>query len=155
IDWEGRQTDFEETGQQVEELETANHPKADALRRLVDGIDNAAKAGRFAQACSTLDQFLPKLKTIYQEFQKSQPAHAKSGDEPAEAQVDSEPALGAAPGNVGKDDPAQKQAEQDFNKLRTTLQPKLDDALVTAKRFDTLKSARKDLVRDSAKVEAA
>jgi hypothetical protein len=56
---------------------------------------------------------------------------------------------------VGKNEAAQKQAEQDYTKLGATLQPKLDDALVTARRFDSLQSARKDIVSVNRKVLAA
>jgi hypothetical protein len=155
IDWQERQPDFEMAVQQVEELETASHPKAVPLRKLVDGIDNAAQSGRFAQASTTLDQFLPKLKIIYDEFQQNQPASEKSGGQPADEPSDSEASLEGEPAKVGKNNAAQKQAEQDYNQCWARIQPKLDDALVTARRFDSIKRARQDIVKVNDKVDAA
>jgi hypothetical protein len=51
--------------------------KATALRGLVDGIRTQTNERRYAQGCTTLDQLLPKLKPIFDDYQKQKAAKPK------------------------------------------------------------------------------
>ena len=73
-DWESRQGKFDEAVHQVEELEAWEDPKSPALRGLVDGIRGQVNERKYAQACTTLDQLLPKLGPIYDEYVKQRDA---------------------------------------------------------------------------------
>jgi hypothetical protein len=70
IDWQTRQAKFDVAVRQVEELETWGDAKAPPLRGLVDGIRTQVNERKYAPACTTLDQLLPKLKPIYDDYQK-------------------------------------------------------------------------------------
>src|SRR5438552_17923190 len=76
-DWQSRQAKFDAAVHQVEELETWEDAKAPALRGLVDGIRTQVNERRYAIACATFDQLLPKLKPIYDEYLKQKAAKPK------------------------------------------------------------------------------
>jgi hypothetical protein len=73
-DWKLRQPKLDDGVHQVEELEAWEDPKAAILRGLVDGIRKLTDDRKYTQACSTLDQFLPKLKPIHEEYLKQKEA---------------------------------------------------------------------------------
>jgi hypothetical protein len=76
-DWTPRQAKFDTAVHQVEELETWGDAKAPPLRGLVDGIRAQVNDRRYAPACVTLDQLLPKLKPIYDDYLKQKAAKPK------------------------------------------------------------------------------
>src|SRR5262249_19261139 len=69
-DWKGRQAKYDAAVHQVEELEAWEDPKAPPLRGLVDGIREQTNKRAYAQACQVLDELVPKLKPIYDEYVK-------------------------------------------------------------------------------------
>ncbi|MBL0147853.1 MAG: hypothetical protein IPP87_03620 [Ideonella sp.] len=73
-DWDSRQGSFDETVHKVEELEAWEDAKAPALRGLVDGIRTYVNQRQYAQASTTLDQLLPKLAPIYEEYLRQKEA---------------------------------------------------------------------------------
>lgn len=73
-DWDSRQGSYDETVHKVEELEAWEDAKAPALRGLVDGIRNYVNQRQYAQATTTLDQLLPKLAPIYEEYLRQKEA---------------------------------------------------------------------------------
>ena len=76
-EWLARQTKYDAAVHQVEELEAWEDPKAAALRGLVDGIRGHVDERRFSVASTTLDQLLPKLKPIYDDYLKQKEAKPK------------------------------------------------------------------------------
>lgn len=68
--WQPRQPKFDAAVHQVEELEAWGDAKAAPLRALVDGIRTEVNERRYAQASTTVDQLLPKLKPIFDDYQK-------------------------------------------------------------------------------------
>jgi hypothetical protein len=76
-DWTPRQAKFDAAVHQVEELEVWGDVKAPPLRGLVDGIRAQVNDRRYAPACATLDQLLPKLKPIYDDYLKQKAAKPK------------------------------------------------------------------------------
>jgi len=76
-DWQARQAKFDTAVHQVEELETWEDPKAQALRTLVDGIRKQVNEKKYAPASATVDQLLPKLKPIYDEYVRQKDAKEK------------------------------------------------------------------------------
>ncbi len=76
-DWKARQPKYDAAVHQVEELELWPDPKAGTLRALVDGIRSGSNERKFAPACVTLDQLLPKLKPIYDDYLKQKEARPK------------------------------------------------------------------------------
>ena len=76
-DWKSRQPKFDEAAQHIQELEAWVDPKAAALRAVVDGIAKMVSPRKYATACTTLDQFLPKLKPIYEEYLRQKAAKEK------------------------------------------------------------------------------
>lgn len=76
-DWKTRQSRFDATVHQVEELEIWGEPKALALRTLVDGIRGNTNDRSFAKACATLDLLLPKLKPIHDDYLRQKEANPK------------------------------------------------------------------------------
>jgi hypothetical protein len=76
-DWKARQPKFDAAVHQVEELETWGDAKAAPLRALVDGIRTQTNERRYAPASATVDQLLPKLKPIYDEYLKQKAAKPK------------------------------------------------------------------------------
>jgi chromosome segregation ATPase len=73
-DWQARQPKFDAAVQQVEELESWGDPKATALRTLVDGIRTQVNARRYPQGSTTVDQLLPKLQPLYENYQTQKAA---------------------------------------------------------------------------------
>jgi hypothetical protein len=73
-DWDSRQGKYDEAVHHVEELEAWEDAKAPALRGLVDGIRNQVNLRQYAQACNTIDQLLPKLDPIYEEYLRQREA---------------------------------------------------------------------------------
>ena len=73
-DWDSRQGKYDDTVRQVEELEAWEDAKAPALRGLVDGIRTHVNQRQYAQASNTLDQLLPKLAPIYEEYLRQKEA---------------------------------------------------------------------------------
>ena len=94
-DWESRQAKYDEAVRQVEELQAWEDPKAPALRGLVDGIRGQTNERRYAEACSTLDQLLPKLKPIYDDYVKQREAKPKYEQQLAEISAKLDPLKGA------------------------------------------------------------
>jgi predicted nucleic acid-binding Zn-ribbon protein len=80
-DWDARQAKYDEAVHHIEELEAWEDPKAPALRALADGIRAQVNERKFAQASKTLDQLVPKLQPIYDEYLKQKAA--KEQYEPA------------------------------------------------------------------------
>jgi hypothetical protein len=76
-DWQVRQGKFDAAVRQVEELEGWGDTKAAPLRGLVDGIRTQVNERKYAPACTTLDQLLPKLKPIYDDYLKQKEAKPK------------------------------------------------------------------------------
>ena len=68
--WQPRQPKYDAAVHQVEELEAWGDAKAAPLRALVDGIRTQVNEHRYAPASTTVDQLLPKLKPIFDEYQK-------------------------------------------------------------------------------------
>jgi chaperonin cofactor prefoldin len=73
-DWQARVAKYDAAVHQVEELETWGDPKAAALRALVDGIRAQTNQRKYAGASAIVDQLLPKLKPLYDEYQKQKAA---------------------------------------------------------------------------------
>jgi len=94
-DWESRQAKYDEAVRQVEELQAWEDPKAPALRGLVDGIRGQTNERKYAEACSTLDQLLPKLKPIYDDYVKQREAKPKYEQQLAEISAKLDPLKGA------------------------------------------------------------
>jgi hypothetical protein len=76
-DWKCRQQNYDIAVHHVEELEAWGHDKAPVLRGLVDGIRTQTNQRTYAQASSLLDQLLPKLKLIYDDYLKQKAAKPK------------------------------------------------------------------------------
>ena len=68
--WQPRQPKYDAAVHQVEELEAWGDAKAAPLRALVDGIRTEVNEHRYAPASTTVDQLVPKLKPIFDEYQK-------------------------------------------------------------------------------------
>ena len=83
-DWVARQSKYDATVHQVEELEAWEDQKAAALRGLVDGIRTHVNERQYASASTTLDQLLPKLKPIYDDYLKQKEAKPKYEQQLAE-----------------------------------------------------------------------
>ena len=73
-DWDSRQGKFDDAVRQVEELEAWEDAKAPALRGLLDGIRKQVNQRQYAQSTNTLDQLLPKLAPIYEEYLRQKDA---------------------------------------------------------------------------------
>src|SRR5262249_13203635 len=69
-DWKARQPKYDAAVHHVEELEAWGDPKAAPLRGLVDGIRTQTNQRTYAPACLIVEQLLPKLKPIYEDYQK-------------------------------------------------------------------------------------
>jgi hypothetical protein len=76
-DWKARQPKYDAAVHQVEELEAWGDDKAPPLRGLVDGIRTQTNQRLYAPASVTVDQLLPKLKPIYDNYQKQKAAKPK------------------------------------------------------------------------------
>jgi predicted nucleic acid-binding Zn-ribbon protein len=73
-DWQARVAKYDAAVRQVEELEAWGEAKATALRGLVDGIRTQTNQRKYAAACVIVDQLLPKLKPLYDDYQKQKAA---------------------------------------------------------------------------------
>jgi hypothetical protein len=73
-DWQSRQANFDTAVQQVEELEAWGDPKAAPLRGLVDGVRTQVNQRHYSGANPIVDQLLPKLKPIYEDYQHQKEA---------------------------------------------------------------------------------
>ena len=91
VDWDSRQGKYDEAVHQVEELEAWEDAKAPALRGLVDGIRKQVNLRQYAQSTTTLDQLLPKLKTIYEEYLRQKEAKPQYEQQVAEQSARLEP----------------------------------------------------------------
>lgn len=76
-DWKARQAKYDAAVHQVEELEGWGDAQAPTLRSAVDGIRTDTNARKFAPAAKALDELLPKLKPIYDEYVKQKAAKPK------------------------------------------------------------------------------
>jgi hypothetical protein len=76
-DWKARQVKYDAAVHQVEELEAWGDAKAPPLRGLVDGIRTQVNERKYAPACTVVDQLLPKLKPIYDDYLKQKAAKPK------------------------------------------------------------------------------
>jgi hypothetical protein len=76
-DWKARQAKYDAAVHQVEELEAWGDTKAPPLRSLVDGVRTQTNQRTYAQACLIVDQLLPKLKPIYDDYLKQKAAKPK------------------------------------------------------------------------------
>jgi hypothetical protein len=76
-EWKARQPRFDAAVHQVEEMEAWGYDKAPTLRALVDGIRTQTNRRLYAQASLTVDQLLPKLKPLCDDFQKQRAAKPK------------------------------------------------------------------------------
>jgi hypothetical protein len=76
-DWKARQPKYDVAVHQVEELEAWGDPKAAPLRGLVDGIRTQTNQRTYAQAVLIVDQLVPKLKPIYDDYLKQKAAKPK------------------------------------------------------------------------------
>jgi len=83
-EWESRQASYDEAVHHVEELEAFEEPKAAALRGLMDGIRTQVNQRQYAQATATLDQLLPKLAPIYEEYLRQKEAKPQYEQQSAE-----------------------------------------------------------------------
>jgi|GEM_PF-1136802 len=95
-EWESRQASYDETVRHVEELEAFEEPKAPALRGLMDGIRTQVNQRQYAQATSTLDQVLPKLVPIYEEYLRQKEARPQYEQQLAEQSARLDPLKAAA-----------------------------------------------------------
>lgn len=91
--WETRQAEFEQSVQQVDELEAAGNPQAPALRQVVDGIQSHANQGRYERSTAAFDRLLPTLNRIYGELASS--ADSGQNNEATEADSTGEPPAAA------------------------------------------------------------
>jgi predicted nucleic acid-binding Zn-ribbon protein len=120
-DWTARQPKFDEAVHHVEELETWEDSKAPPLRSLVDGIRKLTDDKKYAVACKTFDQLVPKLQPIYDEYLKQKAAKEKY-----------EPALEALKPHLGetqtssyqKLEPAQKDIGSNQSQMETAAKAK-------------------------------
>jgi hypothetical protein len=76
-DWKARQAKYDAAVHQVEEVEAWGDDKAPPLRGLVDGVRTQTNQRSYAQACLIVDQLLPKLKPIYDDYLKQKAAKPK------------------------------------------------------------------------------
>jgi hypothetical protein len=76
-DWKTRQPKFDPAVHQVEEMEAWEYAKAPALRTVVDEIRTKTNERSYAQAVLAVDGMLPKLKPLYEDFQKQKAAKPK------------------------------------------------------------------------------
>jgi hypothetical protein len=76
-DWKARQPKFDAAVHQVEEMEAWGYDKVTPLRGLIDGIRTQTNERRYAQASLTVDQLLPKLTPLNDDFQKQKAAKPK------------------------------------------------------------------------------
>jgi hypothetical protein len=83
-DWDSRQGKYDEAVHQTEELVAWEDTKAPALRGLVDGIRTQVNQRQYAQATTTLDQLLPKLAPIYEEYLRQKEAKPQYEQQVAE-----------------------------------------------------------------------
>ena len=90
-DWDSRQGKYDDAVRQVEELEAWEDAKAPALRGLVDGIRKQVNQRQYAQATTTLDQLLPKLAPIYEEYLRQKEAKPQYEQKLAEQAARLEP----------------------------------------------------------------
>ena len=90
-DWDSRQGKYDDAVRQVEELEAWEDAKAPALRGLVDGIRKQVNQRQYAQATTTLDQLLPKLAPIYEEYLRQKEAKPQYEQKLAEQSARLEP----------------------------------------------------------------
>lgn len=65
-DWLAIEADFEQSLEQIGELEEAKHTKAPALRKLGDAIRNRANERKYDESTSALEKMRPKLSRIVQ-----------------------------------------------------------------------------------------
>jgi hypothetical protein len=75
--WKVRQPKYDVAVHQVEELEAWGDAKAAPLRGLVDGIREKTNQRLYAPANTTVDQLLPKLKPLYDDYLKQKAAKPK------------------------------------------------------------------------------
>jgi hypothetical protein len=90
-DWDARQSKYDDAVRQIEELEAWEDAKAPALRGLVDGIRKQVNDRQYAQATNTLDQLLPKLAPIYEEYLRQKEAKPQYEQQLAEQSARLEP----------------------------------------------------------------
>lgn len=83
-DWDSRQGKYDDAVRQVEELQAWGDAKAPALRGLMDGIRTQTNQRQYPQAVSTLDQVLPKLAPIYEEYLRQKEAKPRYEQQLAE-----------------------------------------------------------------------
>ena len=72
--WQQRQPQFDDAVHHVEELEAWEDPKAPTLRTVVATIQKQTDMRQYAPSSMALDQLLPKLDPIYQEYLKQKAA---------------------------------------------------------------------------------
>lgn len=66
--WTQREGALDEAAAKVIEVEGDGHPKASALRKVVDAIRNHAAARNFRDAAAALDTLVPKVEALYREI---------------------------------------------------------------------------------------
>lgn len=94
-DWDSRQGQFDQSVQQIEELEAWEDPKAGALRSQADAIRGQTNERQYGEACSTMDGLPSTLAPVYEEYQKQKAAQPQYEQMASEAQAQHE-ALAAA-----------------------------------------------------------
>ena len=116
-DWDSRQGKYDDAVRQVEELEAWEDAKAPALRGLVDGIRTQVNQRQYAQATTTLDQLLPKLAPIYEEYLRQKEAKPQYEQQQTEQSARLEPLKAAErpsqpmTGKAGEADAALQEAQ--------------------------------------------
>lgn len=91
-DWQTRQPRFDEAAKQIEEMQNWGHAKGPEMQSGLDAIRGQTDKRTYAEASKALDQFLPKLKPAYEDYQRQKAAQEQY--EPARKELD--PRLTAA-----------------------------------------------------------
>jgi chromosome segregation ATPase len=123
--WDAAKPKYDEAVKHIEELEAWEDPQAATLRGLATQIQGQVDGRKWADASNTLDQLLPNLQPIYEEYLKQKAAKAEYEPKFTELQ----PRLGKAATNP-----------------YTTLKPQKDQ-LATAQAAMEASAAKKDYVQ--------
>ena len=76
-DWKAKEGEFDKAGTQIEELEKWEDKAAPELRKSHDGIRTAANDRKYEEALKSLNELLPKLKPVYDEYLRQKEAKEK------------------------------------------------------------------------------
>jgi DNA repair exonuclease SbcCD ATPase subunit len=76
-DWQAKEGEFDQAGTQIDELEKWEDKAAPDLRTSHDGIRTAANDRKYEEALKSLNELLPKLKPVYDEYLRQKEAKEK------------------------------------------------------------------------------